>query len=78
MAPWATLPIDDDELLSRQRLHPLPQLLQPALVGSRADVLGAGNMRLLVHDVRPHMNQEWLFALGGLQDFDQFFRVDQP
>src|ERR1039458_7854110 len=46
MAPWATSAIDHDELSFGQSLHPLPQLLQPVLVGSRADVLGAGNMRL--------------------------------
>src|SRR5208337_5665301 len=75
MAPWATSAIDDDELLSGQRLHTLTQLLYAAFVGSRADVLGPGNMRLLVKNVGPHLNHEWLFAFGRLKDFNQFVRV---
>jgi hypothetical protein len=70
MAPRATSAIDNDELASGQSLHTFTQLLYAALAGSRADVLGTGNMCLLVKNVGPHLDHEWLFALGGLKDLD--------
>ena len=77
MAPGATTTIDHDELLSGQRLNACAQLLEADLAGTRTDVLGTGNMCLLVQNVGADLDHQRLFALRGLKDFDKFVGIDQ-
>src|SRR5437868_4906502 len=50
VAPRATPAIQNDELVSRQAFHSLPQGLQSCLTGGWANVFRVGNMRLRVKD----------------------------
>lgn len=72
MTPRATAAINNDELVSRQRLGTLAQRLQAAFAGGRPDVFSSRNMRLGVQHVRSHLDNKRLFPRGRLEDFDQF------
>src|ERR1017187_5285199 len=78
MTPGATATINHDELFSGKRLNARAQLLAADLAGTRTDVLGTGNMCLLVQNVGANLDQQRLFPLRGLKDLDEFFRIDRP
>jgi hypothetical protein len=78
MTPRATSTIDKDELVSRQRLDALAQLLHSGVTGGGADVLRTGNVRLRVKDVGADLNHQGVLGLGGLKSFDQILGIDEP
>ena len=65
-------------LVRGRRLHPLAELLQPALAGGGTNVLRSRNVCLCEQNVGAHLHHERLFFTRSLESFHQVFRVNQP
>jgi hypothetical protein len=76
-APGAASTIDNDKPVSGEPFQSLAQLLHRCFVGGRTIVFGSREMGLGVRKSKAYINEEWSFAFGRLEDFDQVLSVDE-
>ena len=77
VSPGTASAVDHDELVAREGLDAGAETLKRGRVGSRADVIGAGNVGLGKENVRSDVDEERLVCLGRLKDFDQIVGIDE-
>ena len=64
MAPGAASAVNNDESVSGEPFHMLPQLLHHCWLDGRTEVFRTRDMGLGVRKSKANINEEWSFAFG--------------